>query len=81
MPVKTARKEHTLSDDVFARVKLEALSREMQEWRSTTQTSRRAMADLVGCHQQQIANIEHCQNFPSAPVLWAIERVMSGAKP
>lgn len=87
MPVKPptltaprVRKEHTLTSGQYARTQLTKLARSMLAWRERTNTSRRALAGNVGCHQQQIANIEKRQSAPSWGVYVGICREM-GVEP
>ncbi len=80
MPSVSARKEHTLFNGMYARSQLAKFALSLKQWRAAQKLSRGALAEKVGCSGQQIANIEHRENYPSFPVYAALCREM-GVEP
>ncbi len=80
MPEVSARKEHKLSNGVYARQQLAKFAASLKRWRTSKELTREQVAARVGCSSQQITNIENKYNFPSFAVYASICREM-GVEP
>lgn len=78
MPEVAVRTEHKLSNSKFARSQLSKFADALLKWRTSgTKFSRRVLGLRVGCSEQQIANIEKKQSYPSFAVYVALCREMN----
>jgi DNA-binding XRE family transcriptional regulator len=75
-----AHKEHLLKNSDYARRQLVKFATALFRWRAEAKLSRNKLGKRVGCSENQIANIEKQQCYPSFPVYTALCREI-GMKP